>query len=107
MKKKEFISKEYWETRYRNGGNSGAGSYNHLAQFKANVINDFITKYNIDNVLELGCGHGNNLSMYKINNYVWMDVSPTAIKICKKRFDNDTFNINDNCLYDNRTMLQT
>ena len=33
-------SKDYWEKRYSKGGNSGAGSYNNLALFKASIIND-------------------------------------------------------------------
>ena len=37
-----FNSKKFWNERYLNGGNSGSGSYNHLAHFKANVINQFI-----------------------------------------------------------------
>ena len=28
--------------RYKKGGNSGAGSYNHLAEFKAEVLNQFV-----------------------------------------------------------------
>ena len=35
-------SAAYWEERYRRGGNSGAGSYGKLAEFKAEVINDFV-----------------------------------------------------------------
>ena len=27
-------SGDYWEKRYKNGGNSGSGSYNQLAKFK-------------------------------------------------------------------------
>ena len=49
-------SREYWENRYKNGGNSGAGSYNNLAAFKAKVINNFVTEKNINTVLELGSG---------------------------------------------------
>ena len=37
-----FNSSEFREDRYKNGGNSGQGSYNALAKFKASVINDFI-----------------------------------------------------------------
>ena len=37
-------SKKYWNNRYVKGGNSGAGSYNNLAQFKGDVINNFIKK---------------------------------------------------------------
>ena len=31
-------SAKYWEQRYRTGGNSGAGSYCRLAEFKAEVV---------------------------------------------------------------------
>ena len=34
-------STDYWERRYRKGGNSGAGSYNRLARFKAGFLNGF------------------------------------------------------------------
>ena len=37
-------SHEYWEKRYASGGNSGAGSYNYLAEFKAEILNNFVTK---------------------------------------------------------------
>ena len=30
MLSREFNSDSYWENRYQKGGNSGAGSYNHL-----------------------------------------------------------------------------
>lgn len=85
-----FNSSKYWENRYKNGGNSGAGSYNHLAQFKAEVINDFIKENMINNILELGCGDGNNLSLYNIKTYYGVDVSQKAIDICKKRFKDDS-----------------
>ena len=35
-------SASYWELRYRNGGTSGAGSYGRLAEFKAEVLNEFV-----------------------------------------------------------------
>jgi hypothetical protein len=37
-----FSSGTYWESRYRSGGASGAGSLGRLARFKAGVINRFI-----------------------------------------------------------------
>ena len=37
-----FNSRKYWNNRYAKGGTSGEGSYNHLAQFKGDVINNFI-----------------------------------------------------------------
>ena len=71
--------KKYWEDRYKNGGNSGAGSYNELATFKADVINEFIQKKNIDSAIEVGCGDGNNQKIYLITNYLGLDVSKYII----------------------------
>ena len=77
-------SRDYWENRYKNGGNSGAGSYNNLAAFKAKVINNFVTENNINTILELGSGDCNQLSYANYKNYFGYDFSKTAIDICKK-----------------------
>ena len=89
MNKNEFKSNKYWENRYNSGGNSGSGSYGKLAQFKADTINKFIKEEKIQNIVEFGCGDGNNLSLYSINSYIGIDVSNKAIKICKSKFKND------------------
>ena len=70
--------------KYKNGGNSGAGSYNNLAAFKAKVINNFVTENNINTILELGSGDCNQLSYANYKNYFGYDFSKTAIDICKK-----------------------
>ena len=82
-------SSGYWENRYRHGGNSGAGSYNRLAEFKANVINDFIEKNDILSVIEWGCGDGNQLALLKCPEYTGIDISKTAIQNCTEIFQND------------------
>ncbi|WED24158.1 hypothetical protein L3Q72_23305 [Vibrio sp. JC009] len=79
----------YWEQRYANGRTSGAGSYNKLASFKAQVINSFVEEKGINTILEFGCGDGNQLSFAKYPKYVGLDVSQTAIELCKKRFQDD------------------
>jgi hypothetical protein len=83
-------SKDYWEKRYSKGGNSGAGSYNNLALFKASIINNFVDINNINSVIEWGSGDCNQLSLAKYKNYIGYDVSKAAIKICQKKFNNDT-----------------
>lgn len=83
-------SSKYWDERYLKGGNSGAGSYNKLAEFKADVINDFIVKNGIESVIEWGCGDGNQLSLFQCPTYIGIDVSKTAIEKCKERYKNDT-----------------
>lgn len=89
MNREGFISSKYWEKRYRDGGNSGAGSYNHLAEFKANVLNNYFSRQKIQKVAEYGCGDGNQLSMFNIPEYVGYDVSSTVIKKNQERFRED------------------
>ena len=86
-----FSSSDYWESRYKSGGNSGTGSYGKFAKFKAEIINDFVKKNKIKNIIELGCGDGANLQLYEIESYLGYDVSPTIIKTNKKQFQNKNF----------------
>jgi predicted O-methyltransferase YrrM len=87
-----FNSKLYWEQRYKNNNNSGCGSYNNLARFKADVINDFIAKNNIVSIIDYGVGDGNQLKLINTQDkiYTGIDVSPTVINKCRTIFANDT-----------------
>ena len=89
--KKVFFtgSQEYWESRYARGGTSGAGSYGKLAEFKAEVLNSFVKDNGISSVIEFGCGDGNQLALADYPAYVGLDVSKTAIEMCKERFGDD------------------
>jgi SAM-dependent methyltransferase len=82
-------SSRYWETRYAKGGNSGPGSYGDLALFKADVLNRLVAENGIDSVVELGCGDGHQLSLAAYPRYVGVDVSPTALKMCREAFAGD------------------
>lgn len=82
-------SQQYWIERYKAGGNSGVGSYNKFAAFKADVINEFVKKNRIDKAIEFGCGDGNQLQYLKINEYIGFDISLVAIDLCKERFKKD------------------
>lgn len=82
-------SKLYWERRYARGGNSGAGSYDHLGQFKAQFINSFVEKYGIQSVIEFGCGDGHQLSQLTLPLYFGVDVSETALARCRSLYKND------------------
>ena len=88
-KNRPFDSKKYWEDRYVNKNNSGAGSYGRLALFKAEVINDFIEKNKVGSVIEFGCGDGNQLSLLKIPKYIGLDVSKKSVGLCSEIFAAD------------------
>jgi hypothetical protein len=51
-------SSDYWERRYRKGGNSGAGGYRNLTEFRARVVNDFVSRNRIQTVIEHESGDG-------------------------------------------------
>ena len=82
-------SSDYWNERYLSGGNSGPGSYNKLAEFKAAVLNDFVKNNGINTVIEWGCGDGNQLSLATYPFYLGIDVSEQAIAMCINKFEND------------------
>lgn len=84
-----ITSEDYWIKRYDRNGNSGRGSYGNLAQFKANIINNFIQEHDIQTTVEFGCGDGNQLSYFVCNSYTGYDVSPVAIDLCRERFKAD------------------
>ncbi len=87
---KSFPGSElYWEARYSEGGNSGAGSYERLAEFKAEVINAFVAEQGITSVIELGCGDGNQLGLARYPEYQGLDVSEAALARCRSRFADD------------------
>lgn len=82
-------SEHYWIKRYDTGGDSGNGSYNQLAEFKADVLNKFVLENGITSVIEYGCGDGNQLGLAQYPKYIGFDVSPNALSRCLKRFSND------------------
>ena len=82
-------SKNYWENRYQKGGDSGGGSYKHLAEFKARILNSFVEEHKVEKVIEFGCGDGNQLTLAKYPAYIGLDVSQTAISACIEKFKTD------------------
>lgn len=89
IKVADYNSSFFWENLYRNGGNSGTGSYNKLAEFKAEMVDRILSKYQIRTVIELGCGDGNQLSCIGYKDYTGVDVSKTIIERNRERFSGD------------------
>lgn len=86
---KDFRSGDYWDRRYRKGGNSGAGSYGRLAGFKAEILNRFVAEHDVQTVVEHGCGDGAQLELARYPSYLGFDVAPKAVETCRERFRND------------------
>ena len=84
-------SEDYWVRRYNSGRDSGIGSHGKLAEFKAEIINDFVRKHNIETVIEYGCGDGNQLKLAEYPSYFGFDVAPKAIELCRLMFHYDNF----------------
>jgi SAM-dependent methyltransferase len=82
-------SAEYWQSRYQSGGNSGAGSYGRLAEFKATVLNELVASKSVRSVIEIGCGDGAQLGLATYPRYVGVDVSPASVAACAARFAGD------------------
>jgi hypothetical protein len=82
-------SEQYWIERYEAGRGSGAGSYNELAEFKAETINAFVAKHAVGSVIEFGCGDGNQLKLSDYPAYTGFDVSPRAVELCREIFRDD------------------
>ncbi|MBV0900410.1 class I SAM-dependent methyltransferase [Haloarcula salina] len=104
-------SRQYWEDRYQRGDNSGAGSYGKLARFKSNVLENFIDQNEVKDVIEFGCGDGNQLSMTEFPPYIGLDVSSTAIQMCINKFEDEEYKsfflYNPESFVDNRGIFKS
>ena len=87
--KSKFDSKNYWNMRYAKEGNSGLGSYGAHAENKANFVNQAVKDYNINTIIEFGCGDGNQLKFYQFKKYLGLDLSPVAINMCNQIHGSD------------------
>ena len=82
-----FDSTTYWEKRYASGRNSGEGSYNTSAKWKADNINKFIKENGIKTIGDLGTGDGNQFSLFSgYEMYYGFDVSKIIIDRVSKQF---------------------
>jgi cyclopropane fatty-acyl-phospholipid synthase-like methyltransferase len=97
-------SAHYWERNYACGGTSGPGSYGTLAAGKAAFLNAFVHEHAVGSVIEFGCGDGHQVSLAHYPRYVGLDVSRSAIGLCKSRFAHDRtksfFLYDDACFVD-------
>lgn len=75
----------YWESRYRQGGDSGRGSGGELLAFKSKIIQEFINANGINSIIDFGCGDGRLARMLQVFHYIGYDVSPTSVRMCQRK----------------------
>lgn len=75
----KFDTAKYWENCYA----SGAGSEGERYKIKRDYINSIIEKYNINSVVDFGCGDGRQIKELNIKKYYGIDVSKTAVEKCQ------------------------
>jgi hypothetical protein len=85
-----FDSAQYWRNRYHLGGNSGAGSYGRLADFKAEIVNAFVREHDVASVIEFGCGDGAQLALADYPTYLGFDVADESVELCRSKFTKDS-----------------
>lgn len=83
---KKLTVKQIWNERYSTGGNSGSGSYGVLCEYKSEFINKFVNENNISNIIEFGCGDGNQMQFFNVDKYIGIDISEYVINICKEKY---------------------
>src|SRR5687768_9723655 len=82
-------SEQYWIERYASGRTSGRSRKGKLAQFKADVINEFVQRHGVRSVIEYGCGAGDQLKLANYPAYIGFDVSSLALARCQEAFRMD------------------
>ena len=60
-----------------------------MALFQVSIINNLVSKNNINTVIEWGSDDCNQLSLANYKNFIGFNASKTAIKIYKAKFKND------------------
>lgn len=86
-----MTTKEYWNSRYKNGGDSGYGSYDEQLGKKLKWLSDL----NITSISELGCGDFNFgkalLYMYPTAAYMGSDISSVMVTQLQKDYPKISF----------------
>lgn len=82
-------SKDYWEKWHKKNLKLQDFEINSQLENKIKYLNSWIDQYNIDSIIDFGCGTSPYIENLKCKNYLGVDVSETAIKVCQNKFKND------------------
>lgn len=97
------FERQYWDSRYQRGGNSGKGSYGDEGSEKVCAIAKLCQHQGIDSILDIGCGDmslgARLVTAIKPRKYLGLDVSPVIIEKDARRFPSLSFVVIDNCTF--------
>jgi SAM-dependent methyltransferase len=77
-----FNNRDFWNDRYETNieKGSGPGSRNKNLELKRQIVSHYIKKYQIESILDLGCGDIELIRDLDIKNYYGVDISDVVIK---------------------------
>ncbi len=89
MKTNSEVLYETWDKRWEGSEEAERLTFIGRMMFKAKegVLTTVIKDISIENVIEVGCGLGHTMEVFKKNglNCVGVDVSPHAVSVCRKK----------------------
>lgn len=90
--KRNFRNKLFWDFRYAYYPSlgSGIGSRGELLKIKQKMLK-LIGIEKANSILDVGCGDGEVLSLFKLKNYTGIDISEEALRVCKTKHTSGNF----------------
>jgi SAM-dependent methyltransferase len=88
------VFREYWDSRYRKGGNSGHGSVGQERSWKWSIINEHVSIEDCS-VLDIGCGDLSFWGDTRPKEYIGIDYSEVVIRRNREMFPDLTFHRED------------
>ena len=79
----------FWVNRSSNDGPSADGSTRRLNLFKSEFLNSIIQKYEIESVLDFGCGQSSILESLKVDEYLGFDPNSKVINSLREKYSLD------------------
>lgn len=76
-------SGEFWEARYKSGGNSGDGSYGVNGRFKIDVLNNYFHRVEPLGVLDFGVGDFTYSSVIAGKRFPFFGIDVSAMKVAQ------------------------
>ena len=75
-----YDPRTYWDERYKGTRKAGTGSLGDLYRFKLRIVQQMVSRYNVQSVIDYGCGDGAQLHELRVSRYLGLDISQKGIE---------------------------